>query len=134
MPLFHAFKDTLYCDNKDDVTVENILIKAQEHGDIPTAYVHYVTSLMDRKESWAHAFRKDIGNHAQATNNTAEAAMKVFKEKVCFFNILKRNSPTFNIIVVTRVEHIPRPCRRIYEMHCLSLRFSYQGEAICKKK
>ena len=82
VPLFHAFKDILYCDNKDHVIVEKILIKAKEqHVDPPNGYVRYVVSLMGRKEAWAHAFRIDIPNHAQATNNTAEDAMEIFKER-----------------------------------------------------
>ena len=82
--LFLAVKKAMYTISEDEVCVEKIIEEADKHVVSPNNYVKYIANLVARKEEWALSFREGVPNLGKNTNNTAEAAMRVFKDKVCY--------------------------------------------------
>ena len=44
----------------------------------------YLENLYGRKESWAHCFREQLPVRGNHTNNYAEAAMRILKDKILY--------------------------------------------------
>ena len=71
----------MYSRSQEAVSVGNILLHCGTH-ETPDNYIKYITALIARREEWALAFRHDLPTNGKDTNNTAESAMRIFKEKV----------------------------------------------------
>ena len=84
VPLFTPIKEAVYSEDPSHLTLSYILSKVEGVPEIPPNYTRYLEALLKRTSEWALYFRRSLPNCGKKTNNTAEVAMQVLKEKVSF--------------------------------------------------